>query len=101
MEANRSCFVLTLWPLCKGMVTESGAKVEVNSAYKQGRYGRMQLKSLHIMSVLNIMLCRMDGQTDNSWLSGRTNKTDYTDPYVTHINKTSYSLYIISVYINH
>ena len=51
--------------------------VEVNSAYNQGRYEKIRMNSLHVMSNVKIIA------TQDSLPDRRTNATHYRDPYDT------------------
>ena len=54
-EASQFCFALTLWSLGMVKVSESGIKyLEVNDAYKHGRYEQMRLHSLCVMSNVRV-----------------------------------------------
>ena len=61
------------WKWCK--------MVEVNGAYKHGRYVKNWLKSLRGLSNFKVFATQ-DGRTD-----GQTNTTHYMVPYGTHMDK--------------
>ena len=50
--------------------------VEVNGAYKQGRYEKTGLKSLWVMSNVNVLPYKTD-----TTHYGQMNTTNYTEPY--------------------
>ena len=57
--------------------------VKVNGALKHGRYERIWLKILRIMSKLKFL----QHKTDSPTTAGQTNTTDNTDSYVTQIDQ--------------
>ena len=67
-EANRFCFLQTLWPTAKVKVTEAVKIYAANSAYKHSKRKWLWLKSLHAM-FNTIVFARQDGQLARSnWL---------------------------------
>ena len=55
--------------------------VEINSAYKHGKYDKISLKSLHVMSIVKVFAMQ-DG-----WLAGwlkTTHNTDGHDTFMDH-----------------
>ena len=69
--------------------------VDVNGAYKHGRYEKIWLNSLHVMSNMKVFDMRPP--------AGRTNTTHYINPYDTHMDQKCTSwigfLIIITVII--
>ena len=56
--------------------------VEINGAYRHERYGRIWLKSLHVMCNIKVYAMqdgRMDKQTDGQCLDGQTGAFHRTD----------------------
>ena len=79
--ANRSCFLLDLWPSAKVKTTVKWYKmVEANGAYKHGRNERICLKGLPWKTVC--------------WLAGQTNTTNS----IIWINKPIFTLTAIKTW---
>ena len=60
--------------------------VEVSGTYKHGRYERIWLKSLCIISNVKVFTMQ-DGQTASQTAAGQTNTTDYIDPCYSYGSK--------------
>ena len=54
--------------------------IDVNDAYKQGRCGKIFMKSLHVVSNIKVYATQDGWPADRTWLT--TN-----DPFVTHMDQ--------------
>ena len=66
--------------------------IEVNGAYKHGRYEKRWLKSLCAMSNVKVFATQDNPPADP------TNTTHYTDPHVTHMDQKEKKRELISAY---
>ena len=61
--------------------------VEVNGAYKHGRYDKIWLKSISVMSNVEFLTPKMAGQRSFSQPAGQTNTIHYIHPYDTQMHQ--------------